>query len=92
MSSNKEVSFTRLTLDPPDNRFGQKFRLGRGEGFSWHAENGNPEIRVVFEPDGSPHVTIQYLGENHRKMSELEIERDIKRRLKIFRSDWRHKK
>jgi hypothetical protein len=91
MSANKEVSFTRLNLNSPDNRFDQEFKLKRGEGFSWHAENGNPEITVVFESDGSPHVTIQYLGENHRKLSELEIERDIKHRLKIFQNG-RHRK
>jgi hypothetical protein len=92
MSSNKEVSFTRLNLNSSDNRFGQEFKLKHGEGFSWHAENGNPEITVVLKSDGSPHVTIQYLGENHRKLSELEIARDIKRRLKIFRSSWHHDK
>jgi hypothetical protein len=83
MSSNKEVSFTRLKLNSPDNRFGQEFKLKHGEGFSWHGENGNPEITIVVE-SGISRVMIQYLGENHRKLSELEVERDIKRRLKIF--------
>lgn len=91
MSSNKEVSFTRLNLNSSDSRFGREFKLKHGEGFSWHSENGNPEITVVFESDGYPYVTIQYLGESHRKLSELEIERDIKRRLNIFQNIRHHK-
>lgn len=90
MSSNEEVSFTRLKLNSPDNRFGQEFKLKHGEGFSWYADNGNPEITVVVESDGSLHLTIQYLGEHHRKLTEQEIERDIKHRLKILENARHH--